>query len=76
MMWLLIPWALGATAVFCLVTAFFGSKDSAVNGVEVLIGMMIATTWPVSLPSLGLFVLLIGVFCGDVPNPIRLKPRS
>ena len=78
MTWLIIPWALGLISVFCLMVTMFGLMDQerTVDGAEVLIGLMIGATWPVSLPSLGLFALLIVAFGKDTRSPIRFKPRS
>jgi hypothetical protein len=78
MMWFVIPWTLGLISVFCLMVTMFGlmDKDRTVDGAEVLIGLMIAATWPVSLPSLGLFALLIVAFGKNAHSPIRFKPRN
>ena len=78
MTWLVIPWVLGLIAVFCLMISLFGlmDKDRTVNGVEVLIGLMVAAAWPVSLPALGLFALMTVAFGTNTSSPIRFKPRT
>jgi hypothetical protein len=78
MTWLVMAWALGLISVFCLMVTMFGlmDKDRTVNGPEVLIGLMVAATWPVSLPSLGFFALLIAAFSKNTHSPIRFKPRG